>query len=188
MGALLLLLAPFVEVEEVEQADAGSGEVVAMAAATESPSATVAESTPAPTSTPVAPEPTLSPASPPSATSEVTPPETFAEFDESSVLVRIVTKEELGGQAEVHFVDRRAGVDLYDLAIQCVHAELDRGLLSGFCYAFRSIGDFEHAKVNAESGGMENLCWRARFSVAIAGNADGAESNPVYDVSGCPGP
>ena len=73
-------------------------------------------------------------------------------------------------------------------ACQCMHAELDRGLLSAFCYAFSSMADFEHANVDAELGGMEHLCWRGRFSIAIAGNTDGAEDNNAYDVSGCPGP
>ena len=123
----------------------------------------------------------------PAATSEATPAETFAEFDESSVVVRIVTKGNLGGQAQAYFVDERAGVDLYDLSIQCMHAELDRGLLSAFCYAFSSMADFEHANIDAEVGGMEHLCWRARFSIAISGNTDGAGSNLAYDVSGCPG-
>ena len=69
-----------------------------------------------------------------------------------------------------------------------MHAELDRGLLSAFCYAFSSMADVEHPNVDAELGGMEHLCWRARFSIAIAGNTDGAEDNNAYDVSGCPGP
>ena len=34
-----------------------------------------------------------------------------------------------------------------------------------------------------ERGAAYDTIW-----AGIVGNADGAESNPVYDVSGCPGP
>ena len=183
VGALLLLLAPFVEVEEVDD-ESGEGAAV-VSETTESPAAATAEPTEIATRAPAPASPEPSRTASPTPTAEA---ETFAEFDESTAVVRIVTKEHLGGQAQVYFVDERPGVDFYDLAIQCMHAELDRGLLSAFCYAFSSMADFEHANVDAELGGMEHLCWRARFSIAIAGNTDGAEDNNAYDVSGCPGP
>lgn len=150
---------------------------------------------PDPASTVASPAATQATTVAPTATAEPTatasPVETdelYAEFDQQMIRVRLVTKEGLGGQAEVHFVDERPGVDLYDLAKQCVFAEQDTGLLAAYCYGFDSEEDLEFAQIDTDNGGMLNLCYRAAFGISLALSfTEIPDNETVYGVSGCPG-
>lgn len=111
-----------------EEAPASGEAVTATGTPTSSPTIAATAEPTSPTSTVTAsPEPSVETVD-------------FAEFDASTIAVRLVKNEQLGGLAEVHFVDERPDVDLYDLALQCVYAELDEGNLGAFCYAFGSQG------------------------------------------------
>ncbi len=110
-----------------------------------------------------------------------------SDFDRSLVRATVTSKPELGGQIEVYFVKNATDADLFALARECVH-DYRREYKSAACFAFRSDADFTHARIDRSSGGMENLCWRARYFRALVGGEGGEEGNNLsYDGAGCPG-
>ena len=104
-------------------------------------------------------------------------------FDRGMVEVEILSKVNQGGQFEVYFVNDELGVDLLQAAWDCVEDYTGGGVASAYCYAFSSVEDFEYSEVDETNGGLVNVCWSARASVAIAGNT--CEGEGPID-SGCP--
>src|SRR6266571_1541865 len=110
-----------------------------------------------------------------------------SDFERSLVRATVTSKPELGGQIEVYFVKSATDADLFALARECVH-DYGRKYKSAACFAFRSDADFTYARIDRSSGGMEHLCWRARFFRALVDGEGGEEGNTLsYDGAGCPG-
>ena len=109
------------------------------------------------------------------------------QFDRSLVKVTVVSKKQLGGQIEVYFIKKAPDPILFRMSQQCV-ADYTKQYKAAACFAFRSAADLAYARIDRINGGMERLCWRARFMVSLAGTTSGEESNgTIYGVTGCPG-
>ncbi len=121
---------------------------------------------------------------PPLATPRPTGPPVFSR---AMVALTIETRNEIGGQIHVHFVNQRPGADLALAAEECVVDYTQPGQYrSAFCFAYDSHADLERAAVNKKTSVARRYCWRASYALAIDGGKAGGP-NASYAGWGCPG-
>jgi hypothetical protein len=112
-------------------------------------------------------------------------PSKSSAFDASTVRVRRLSKEALGGQVEAYFIAKGPPRMHLAQAKACVEDGLD-GAKSAFCYAFPSEAAFRAAKVNRSRGGMKKLCWSAYWGKPLEGEPSGADGSPTAQLEKCP--
>lgn len=117
---------------------------------------------------------------------EPTPPEVPI-FEPSSVQLKVVTKQAMGGQLQAFIVARGTPGDQLRQASDCVSHFIRRSPQKAiYCWAFPSKRAYRFAKVNPSDGGMKKICWSARASVDFNGDPDVAQENLIALADGCP--
>jgi hypothetical protein len=100
-------------------------------------------------------------------------------FRDQGRRIVVVTKRDLGGQAQVFFVLRgRARSRPLATAKECVRRYL-RENKAAFCFAFASERALDHAGVDSRTGSLRHVCWRAQWGRALSGDEDGSADGPL---------
>lgn len=85
---------------------------------------------------------------------------------DKNILSKIVSKQHLGGQVEVHYL---FSGDTFKAAQECVSHFLN-SYKSAYCYVFNSKAAYSYAEVDKKNGGMNKLCYSSAYGKALSGN------------------